>query len=98
MISYSSAHSTLRPPGSEVGGFYSSPIVDGDSDEITILSWLSDDGSTGLWGCPLVSGQPITDQAILKASTTMFSGEGCVAVEGIHVQEAGGQFGAWAYI
>jgi hypothetical protein len=80
-----------------MGGFYCSQIVDRDSHEITILSWQSDDGPAGLWGCPLVSGQPITDQAILKASTSTFSGEGCVAVDGIHVQEAGGQFGAWAY-
>lgn len=95
-ISYPPAHSALHPPGSQMGGFFPYQILSDCSMPLTILSWRSSDGSVGLWACPLSSDVPNYQEAELKASTAHFKGEGCIAV-GVQIQDAGGDFGAWAY-
>ncbi|KAI9150196.1 hypothetical protein HJFPF1_09951 [Paramyrothecium foliicola] len=95
-ISYPHPHSSLRPPGSQVGGFYPYLILSNCSMPLTVLSWKSPSGSAGLWACPTSSNVPLYQEAELRASTARFKGEGCVAA-GVQIQEAGDEFGAWAY-
>ncbi|KAK0766488.1 hypothetical protein N5P37_000213 [Trichoderma harzianum] len=96
-ISYPPAHSSLRPPGAQVGGFhpYLAPVDNGES--VHVLNWRSNDGTAGLWACPVSPGAPIAYQAVLKAATARFNGLGCLAVDGIRIQPAGSDFGAWEY-
>ncbi|KAF3070329.1 putative secreted protein [Trichoderma lentiforme] len=96
-ISYPPAHSSLRPPGAQVGGFhpYLAPVDNGES--VHVLNWRSNDGTAGLWACPVSPGAPIAYQAVLKAATARFNGLGCLAVDGIRIQPAGNDFGAWEY-
>ncbi|KAL7785875.1 hypothetical protein V8C37DRAFT_393324 [Trichoderma ceciliae] len=96
-ISYPSAHSSLRPPGAQVGGFYSYQISSDIGEPVEVLSWRSNDGQAGLWACPVSPGAPIAYQAVLKAATARFNGLGCLAVDGIRIQPAGSSFGAWEY-
>ncbi|UKZ83055.1 hypothetical protein TrVFT333_010856 [Trichoderma virens FT-333] len=96
-ISYPSAHSTLRPPGAQVGGFYSYPAPFDNGKSVNVLNWRSNDGTTGLWACPVSPGAPAAYQAVLKAATARFNGLGCLAVDGIRIQPAGSSFGAWEY-
>ncbi|KAH6609927.1 hypothetical protein Trco_003273 [Trichoderma cornu-damae] len=96
-ISYSSAHSSLRPPGAQVGGFYSYQVPSGRSEPIQVLGWRSNDGKAGLWACPVSPGAPVAYQAALKATTMTFDSLGCLAVDGIRIQPGGGLFGAWEY-
>ncbi|KAM5341555.1 hypothetical protein ACJ41O_014586 [Fusarium nematophilum] len=49
IISYSSAHSALRPPGSQVGGFRTSQMVSECKMPVTVLVWSPEDGNPGLW-------------------------------------------------
>ncbi|KAL6863699.1 hypothetical protein J3F83DRAFT_201655 [Trichoderma novae-zelandiae] len=97
-ISYPYAHSTLRPPGAQVGGFYSLPASSDHSESVSVLNWRSNDGTSGLWACAVAPGAPIAYQAVLKASTAQFKGAGCLAVDGLLIQPAGGFFGAWEYV
>lgn len=97
IISYPSAHSAHRPPGSQVGGFFSFRLFSECVVAITVLSWQSAHGATGLWACPSPAGHSISDLAVLKASSTEFTGQGCLELEGVHIREAGDEFGAWAY-
>ncbi|KAM0259366.1 hypothetical protein ACHAQJ_003398 [Trichoderma viride] len=96
-ISYPSAHSSLRPPGAQVGGFYSYQVSFDGGEPVKVLSWRSNDGKAGLWACPVSPGAPVAYQAVLKAATARFSGLGCLAVDGIRIQPAGDSFGAWEY-
>ncbi|KAL6887248.1 hypothetical protein HDV57DRAFT_353070 [Trichoderma longibrachiatum] len=97
-ISYPSAHSTLHPPGAQVGGFYSLLRSSDHSESVDVLNWRSTkDGTAGLWACAVASGAPIAYQAVLRASTGQFNGHGCLSVDGIVIQEAGSSFGAWEY-
>ncbi|EGR44238.1 uncharacterized protein TRIREDRAFT_70806 [Trichoderma reesei QM6a] len=97
-ISYPNAHSTLRPPGAQVGGFYSLLASSDHSESVDVLNWRSTkDGTSGLWVCAVAPGAPIAYQAVLKASTGQFNGLGCLSVNGIVIQEAGSSFGAWEY-
>jgi hypothetical protein len=97
LISYPSAHSSLRPPGSEMGGFFSFQLLSDCVIPITVLSWQSTDGYAGLWACPVGPRRHISEMAVLKASSDKFAGKGCIELEGILIQEAGDEFGAWAY-
>lgn len=97
LISYPSAHSSHRPPGSEVGGFFSFQLFSDCIVPVPLLSWQSTNGTTGLWACPSSSGHPVSELAILKASSSEFDGEGCLKLDGVHIREAGEEFGAWAY-
>ncbi|KAL7941182.1 hypothetical protein V8C42DRAFT_335572 [Trichoderma barbatum] len=96
-ISYSSAHSALRPPGAQIGGFYSYPVPFEHGESVNILNWRSEVGTTGLWACPVSPGAPVAYQAVLKAATARFNNLGCLAVDGIRIQPAGSSFGAWEY-
>lgn len=80
-----------------MGGFYSAEVETDCDSVMTILAWHSDDGAMGLWACPTGPGVPLYMEATLKATTSKFTGVGCVAVEGIHIEDAGDDFGAWAY-
>ncbi|KAL7811559.1 hypothetical protein V8C26DRAFT_216309 [Trichoderma gracile] len=96
-ISYPNAHSTLHPPGAQVGGFYSLLASSDHSESVDVLNWRSKDGTSGLWVCAVAPGAPIAYQAALKASTAQFNSFGCLSVDGIVVQAAGDSFGAWEY-
>jgi hypothetical protein len=97
-ISYSLPHSTRRPPGAQIGGFYSYQILASCSNTPqSILSWESYDGDTGLWACQVSPGIPISHQAVLKASTAAFAGAGCLPLDGLRMAESGTDFGAWTY-
>ncbi|KAM0426368.1 hypothetical protein ACHAPT_008414 [Fusarium lateritium] len=96
-ISYPSAHSALRPPGSKVGGFRSSQIISECKMPITILVWLPEDGSRGMWACPTSLNVPVAKEAVLKATTGSFKGKGCLRVDGVQIQVAGDKYAAWAY-
>ncbi|KAK5996567.1 putative secreted protein [Cladobotryum mycophilum] len=96
-ISYSVAHSALRPPGSQVGGFYTSQVLPGSHPPVLIISWRSKAGPSGLWACPVSPLVPITSRAVLKASTQTFTGQGCLPVAGLRIQPAGSAVGAWEY-
>lgn len=80
-----------------MGGFHPAQILSDCMIPITILSWQSQDGSTGLWACPRSPQVPLNVEAVLKASVANFVNDGCVEVEGIQIMEAGDDFGAWAY-
>ncbi|RFU81074.1 hypothetical protein TARUN_1167 [Trichoderma arundinaceum] len=96
-IGYSSAHSALRPPGAQIGGFYSHQVSFDEKGPAQVLSWRQNDGKAGLWACPVSPGAPVAYQAVLKAASTRFNGLGCLAVDGILIQPAGSAFGAWEY-
>ncbi|PTB65578.1 hypothetical protein BBK36DRAFT_4941 [Trichoderma citrinoviride] len=96
-ISYPYAHSSLRPPGAQIGGFYALPVTFDHGVTVNVLNWRSRDGTSGLWACAVAPGAPIAYQAVLKASTAQFNGSGCLAVDGILTQPAGSSFGAWEY-
>ncbi|KAL6699508.1 hypothetical protein J3F84DRAFT_361008 [Trichoderma pleuroticola] len=96
-ISYPPAHSSLRPPGAQIGGFYSYPVPFDNGESVNILNWRSNDGTAGLWACPVSPGAPVAYQAVLKAATARFNGLGCLAVDGIRIQPGGSSFGAWEY-
>lgn len=89
-ISYPQAHSNLRPPGSQMGGFtpYTIPTDCG-----TVLGWQSSDGYTGLWACPT----KVPQRLVLKATMAGFVDVGCLAVDGVQIWAAGDAWGAWAY-
>ncbi|KAM5358112.1 hypothetical protein ACJZ2D_015579 [Fusarium nematophilum] len=97
IISYSSAHSALRPPGSQVGGFRTSQMVSECKMPVTVLVWSPEDGNPGLWACPTGRDTPVSKEAVLKATTGGFRGQGCLGVEGVQIQAAGDGFAAWAY-
>ncbi|KAM0558011.1 hypothetical protein ACHAPJ_005178 [Fusarium lateritium] len=97
IISYPSAHSALRPPGSQMGGFRSADVISECKMPVTILVWSPENGNPGLWACPTARNVPITKEAVLKATTGLFTGRGCLTVEGIEIQTAGDKFAAWAY-
>ncbi|CAM1505831.1 Fc.00g114680.m01.CDS01 [Cosmosporella sp. VM-42] len=98
-ISYPSAHSSFRPPGSQVGGFYQIQVMSDYSTPVTVLAWQSkgQDGSGGLWACPTSPGVPVSQKAVLKASMLGFVSVGCVLVDAVQIHPAGNEFGAWAY-
>ncbi|KAL7931602.1 hypothetical protein V8C35DRAFT_112633 [Trichoderma chlorosporum] len=96
-ISYPPAHSALRPPGAQIGGFHSYPVSLGNGESVNILNWRSSDGTAGLWACPVSPIEPMAYQAVLKAATAQFNGFGCLAIDGIRIQPAGTSFGAWEY-
>ncbi|RTE76426.1 hypothetical protein BHE90_009117 [Fusarium euwallaceae] len=96
-ISYPSAHSALRPPGSKVGGFQASQIISECKMPIKVLVWLPEDGNRGMWACPTSMNVPMADEAVLKATTGEFKGKGCLKVDGVQIQVAGDNYAAWAY-
>ncbi|SPJ75419.1 uncharacterized protein FTOL_05150 [Fusarium torulosum] len=97
IISYPIAHSAIRPPGSQMGGFRAAQIVSECKMPVTILMWSPEMGRPGLWACPTARNVPVTKEAVLKATTGLFTGRGCLTVEGIEIQTAGDKFAAWAY-
>ncbi|WZH47342.1 uncharacterized protein QYS62_008486 [Fusarium acuminatum] len=97
IISYPIAHSAIRPPGSQIGGFRPAQIVSECKMPVTILMWSPEMGRPGLWACPTARNVPVTKEAVLKATTVSFTGRGCLNVEGIEIQTAGDKFAAWAY-
>ncbi|KAH6886279.1 hypothetical protein B0T10DRAFT_550063 [Thelonectria olida] len=96
-ISYPSAHSSLRPPGSKIGGFHQSTIRSHVGEIITVLFWEPDDGYAGLWACPTSPNGTVAEEAELKATTWRFFGEGCTPVAAVQIRDAGDDFAAWAY-
>ncbi|KAF4447162.1 hypothetical protein F53441_9307 [Fusarium austroafricanum] len=96
-ISYPPAHSALRPPGSQMGGFRPMHVISDCKMPVTILMWSPENGSPGLWACPTAKNVPIMKEAVLKATTGLFKGRGCLGVEGVEIQVAGDKFAAWAY-
>lgn len=80
-----------------MGGFFSAEISSDCTETMTILEWQSNNGASGLWACPLAHGTPLSQQAMLKATTSKFTGNGCVVVEGIQITDGGDDYGAWAY-
>ncbi|KAF5701261.1 phytanoyl hydroxylase [Fusarium globosum] len=97
IISYPPAHSALRPPGSQMGGFQRAHVISECKMPITILMWSPENASPGLWACPTARNVPVRKEAVLKATTSTFTGSGCLTVEGIEIQTAGDKFAAWAY-
>ncbi|RGP71313.1 hypothetical protein FSPOR_3434 [Fusarium sporotrichioides] len=97
IISYPSPHSALRPPGSQMGGFSPAHVVSDCKMPVTILTWPPENGSPGLWACRTARNVPVSKEAVLKATTGLFKGKGCLKVEGIEIQTAGDKFAAWAY-
>ncbi|KAJ4129888.1 hypothetical protein NW768_006858 [Fusarium equiseti] len=97
IISYPSAHSALRPPGSQMGGFHPVHIISECQMPVTILIWSPENGNAGLWACPTARNMPVTKEAVLKATTGLFKGKGCWEVDGVEIQTAGDKFAAWAY-
>lgn len=97
-VSYTLPHSTYRPPGAQIGGFYSYHLLTDCAPPVTVLSWESYDGENGLWACPVDPDTPISVKATLKASMKDFKGSGCLKVEGIKLSDAGDDFAAWAYV
>ncbi|KAF4447901.1 hypothetical protein FALBO_16887 [Fusarium albosuccineum] len=96
-ISYPSAHSSLRPPGSKIGGFRGSQVVSDCNSPVNILMWMPENGGSGLWACPRGRHVPISKEAVLKATTGRFKGKGCLPVDGVEIETAGENFAAWAY-
>ncbi|KAI5460444.1 hypothetical protein BGZ63DRAFT_424950 [Mariannaea sp. PMI_226] len=98
-ISYPSAHSSLRPPGSKIGGFRRVKIESNSSENLTVLSWQPDDDDrhAGLWACPTSLNLTTAREAELRATTARFWGRGCKAVAGLRIRDAGDEFAAWAY-
>ncbi|KAJ4013771.1 hypothetical protein NW752_005482 [Fusarium irregulare] len=97
IISYPFAHSALRPPGSQMGGFRPVHIISECQMPVTILMWSPENGNSGLWACPTARNVPVTKEAVLKATTGLFKGKGCLEVDGVEIQTAGDKFAAWAY-
>ncbi|KAF7560157.1 hypothetical protein G7046_g3988 [Stylonectria norvegica] len=95
-ISYPSAHSSRRPPGSQMGGFRSVTLMSDCNVPFKMLTWQPIGNPAGLWACLISPGIPLSQEAVLKASTGLFLGRGCVYVDGVRVDYAGGDFGAKA--
>lgn len=89
LISYPSAHSSLRPPGSKIGGFRHSSIRSYVGETIDVLFWDPQDGHRGLWACPTSPNVTVAKEAALKATTGQFFGYGCVSVTALQIREAG---------
>lgn len=79
-----------------MGGFYTFDVLSDCASSAKVLSWHSDDGNKGLWACSDPESQHPRHK-VLMASVAEFTGEGCVALDGIQMHEAGDDYGAWAY-
>lgn len=79
-----------------MGGFYTFDVLSDCAFSTTVVSWQSDDGEKGLWACSDAESQH-PRQKVLMANVAQFTGKGCVALDGIQIQEAGDEYGAWAY-
>lgn len=80
-----------------MGDFRTITVLSNCVKPVTLLSWNSEGNATGLWACPTSPRQPGSGKVLLKASTAKFQGLGCVAIDGIQIEEAGDDFAAWSY-
>lgn len=64
---------------------------------ISIFTWESEDGSTGLWACETEPGLPVRTKAVLKASTEGFAGAGCLSIQALQIHDMGQEYAAWEY-
>lgn len=80
-----------------MGGFDQIQILSDCGTPLTVLAWQSLEGYSGLWACPTGTGLPLSQEAVLKASTAGFVNTGCLFVDGVQISPAGDNFGAWAY-
>lgn len=98
-ITYSAAHSTRRPAGAQMGGFSGFQVIGtcDPSNPISVFTWQSEDGATGLWACQVEPGVPIGKKAVLKASTKGFGGAGCLGIQALQIHEVGKEYAAWQY-
>lgn len=79
-----------------MGGFYSFEVLSNCASPVQVVSWQSEDGEKGLWACS--SSKSLgPGQKVLMANVAGFSVNGCVALDGIQIQEAGDKYSAWAY-
>lgn len=79
-----------------MGGFYSFKVLSNCGFPTEVVSWQSEDGKKGIWACSDPE-SPHPHQKVLMANVDGFIDEGCVALDGIQIREAGDDYGAWAY-
>ncbi|OTA94185.1 hypothetical protein M434DRAFT_384293 [Hypoxylon sp. CO27-5] len=101
-VEYARAHSSYIPEGSIIGGWFNKTVVSDCDPTISVLDFLSTDGSNigGVKVCPdIESWMDGTGASFrLYAGTKGFNLTNCVDAVGLHLNPVAADVGCWQYI